>query len=786
MRAPLTLCMLLLAGAVSAASWAGGAREEAERFYFTGPHLFPFTRGIGGLIPHDMNGDGRADLLALDSRASKFHILRQKDADEEPEEQGAEWDEEDVNELEPDRLLAEDEIRLNQLVLAHEVGGFAGAQEAIVYLTGDMELLVDRRGENGRWETAQRFLLDLESKFVGGFERADLDGNGRDDLVLLAQDAVLVFYQDEQGRLAEPQSHPVALDKSSSLVVGDVDNDGRPDLLYRSPGTRYPLRIRLTLPDGTPGPEYRFRMPPPRHVAVGDCTGDGANEIVLIESTTNRLKVLRWTLRPHEAAAGAQTGDLELVAFARDQKSRTRSFAIADVDGDGLSDVVVSDPSSARLSLMRAREGTGLTPAESFPSLEEPSSLAALAPRHGPADLFVCSRKEGIVGLTRYEPASGRLAYPRPVKVGGEPHSMAVGHGPGGTGPFLYCAVRGAPAEGDEKGPVEIVTLERRPDGYEAKRRQPLEGLKEPPAQLVAVDADGDGASDLLAFPQYAAPALLIQGRHGEFRNASDEPGFYKHMLRDLKPAAIDTAPLRAGQSPAMFLGNRNLVRALRYDGSNLLVEDQFSGTNPRSAYVALTTVDLDGDGEVEILAADHAAKWLSVLKRDAKGVYAVARHIDIGPFEILGLATADTDGDGAPEVLIVGQEKLGTLFLQQGAPELKEVAAYETDQEDTAYAEVLIVDLNRDGKNDLLLREVQKHQIEVLSRGADGAWKLAMRFKVFEGRIFERADSPAPEPRELVTAELTGDGLTDIAIVVHDRVILYPQQAQGQPEDDG
>ena len=89
------------------------------------------------------------------------------------------------------------------------------------------------------------------------------------------------------------------------------------------------------------------------------------------------------------------------------------------------------------------------------------------------------------------------------------------------------------------------------------------------------------------------------------------------------------------------------------------------------------------------------------------------------------------------------------------------------------------IVDLNRDGRNDLLLREVQKHQLEVLSRTADGEWKRAMRFKVYEGRIYERTDTPAAEPREIVAAELTGDDLTDIAIVVHDRVIVYPQQPQ-------
>jgi hypothetical protein len=33
------------------------------------------------------------------------------------------------------------------------------------------------------------------------------------------------------------------------------------------------------------------------------------------------------------------------------------------------------------------------------------------------------------------------------------------------------------------------------------------------------------------------------------------------------------------------------------------------------------------------------------------------------------------------------------------------------------------------------------------------------------------------PEPREAVVSDFTGDGKDDIAILVHDRVLLYPQQ---------
>jgi hypothetical protein len=54
-----------------------------------------------------------------------------------------------------------------------------------------------------------------------------------------------------------------------------------------------------------------------------------------------------------------------------------------------------------------------------------------------------------------------------------------------------------------------------------------------------------------------------------------------------------------------------------------------------------------------------------------------------------------------------------------------------------------------------------------------------AMRFKIFEQKSYRDSKELAKisiEPRELKIADVTGDGKNDLVTVIHDRIIIYPQ----------
>jgi hypothetical protein len=53
-----------------------------------------------------------------------------------------------------------------------------------------------------------------------------------------------------------------------------------------------------------------------------------------------------------------------------------------------------------------------------------------------------------------------------------------------------------------------------------------------------------------------------------------------------------------------------------------------------------------------------------------------------------------------------------------------------------------------------------------------------ANRWAVFEERSFRgRRGGDTQEPREALIMDFTGDGKNDLAIIVHDRILVYPQE---------
>jgi hypothetical protein len=173
---------------------------------------------------------------------------------------------------------------------------------------------------------------------AGAIAIADLDADGRLDVVAAADGFVSVLVNAGAGTFAAPVDYPITAG-STSIAIGDVDGDGRPDivvggdgggaveLLVNTGGARL-RNVALCLCGG---------LSP--SVALGDLDGDGSTDVIV----ANRL-----------GEDGNKSGDLvvllndDAAPFKHDPVhypagAEPRSVAVGDVNGDGRPDVIVAN-----------------------------------------------------------------------------------------------------------------------------------------------------------------------------------------------------------------------------------------------------------------------------------------------------------------------------------------------------------------------------------------------------------------------------------------------------------
>ena len=127
----------------------------------------------------------------------------------------------------------------------------------------------------------------------------------------------------------------------------------------------------------------------------------------------------------------------------------------------------------------------------------------------------------------------------------------------------------------------------------------------------------------------------------------------------------------------------------------------------------------------------------------------------------------------------MVARDKFWTAPCSGSSTRLELVDSYDTDIANCAYYDAFTADMRGDGKPLVVALDRTNHLVEFLAPGASAgkAWTSLMHFVLYEINLHFRGRKGDNNVREILARDFTGDGKPDLLMLVHDRILLYPQE---------
>jgi hypothetical protein len=403
--------------------------------------------------------------------------------------------------------------------------------------------------------------------------------------------------------------------------------------------------LRFTTPPGSPFGPFPGDVNPgnPVALAVYDADGDGHADVVTLNGngTTKTVGVLRgdgaggFTPSPVLSPVDVSPRELDIPGDA----------AFADVDGDGVRDVVLGysrrSPSEPGFGVMHGNGDGTFAPAVFTPlDTDASASLPGLAlgdlDGDGHLDLAILMR-----------PTTGQ----RLRLLLGDGHGGFARHGD----PIALRTVSGGTAEVfPQSVHVADVDGDGRPDVLVSRA-----GLPSGQLGLSVLLGDGQGGAT-----EVAASPFATGGRGA----GTGGGGINTTRIRtaDLDgDGNLDVVTVNK-QKPATATPDEGSVSVLRGDGHGAFAPapgspfrvypaDEFiPDPFPNTAAVA----DLDGDGRPDLAVANQKSKDVALLRGDG-GTFALdplRPALDAGTNAVVRIEAADVDGDGRPDLVAAQQ----------------------------------------------------------------------------------------------------------------------------------
>jgi hypothetical protein len=521
----------------------------------------------------------------------------------------------------------------------------------------------------------------------------------------------------------------------------------------------------------------------PSALATGDLNGDGLMDTVIANDGANTVSVFFNTTTPG-AAAPSFTTEHSFATGAHPQ-----AVSLADINGDGLLDLLVADSNDATVSVLLNTTAPGaLVPSfaarQAMAVGSAPRSIA-IADLNADGKLDLVSANSGgatvsvLFNTTTPGAATPTFSAQQTLATGTTPVAVVAADLDGDGRPDLVVANNGADT-------LSVLLNTATPGAsvpsFGAQQTVPTGSH---PSWASVADVNGDGRPDLVV-ANHDANSVGVLLNLAAAGNATVSFAAQQSFPVGAAPTQTTLADVNGDGLPDVLVG---------YNGGSsvaVLLDVTAPGASAANfaAAVALpvgaglhsvAATDFNGDGKPDLVATNGADGTMSVLLNTRVAANTApplaAKQDFASAFDPVGLAvpyfvtTADLNGDGKPDMIVVDSDaansNIGVFFNTTlpgvAAPTFGARQIFATGSGSQVLA---VADFNADGKLDLAVQNRNAGTLSVLLNTAvpgAGAPSFAAQQILASG-----ADAVS-----IAAADLNGDGRPDLAVALHGSTTL-------------